>query len=117
VEREPISQHIAKAIEDTNPRRIYVDSFGQFRNLASDAFQYHRLAQSFFRFATQRRATLVIGSHDRSCARDVDGVIQLSFGGEGRSVRVTKFRGSDYFAGDHPMLLTSGGLQVPVTAA
>jgi circadian clock protein KaiC len=117
VEREPISHHIAKAILDANPRRIYVDSFGQFRNLASDAFHYHRLAQSFFRFATQRGATLVIGSHDQSCARDVDGVIRLNYCGEDRTVRVTKFRGSDFLAGDHAILFTTGGLQIPVSAA
>ena len=117
VEREPISRRISAAIETARPPRIYVDSFGQFRNLAPDLFQYRRLAQSFFRFATQHGATLMIGSHDRSCARDVDGVIGLDFSGEGRSVRVTKLRGSNFLAGDHPMLFTSGGLEVPLNAA
>lgn len=117
VEREPISRLISKTIEETNPQRIFVDSFGHFRNLSTDAFHHRRLAQSFFRFATKRGATLIVGSDERECARDVDGVIELEFSPEGRTIRVTKFRGSDFHAGHHPMRLTSAGLQVPLSAA
>ena len=117
VEREPISREIAKAIEDVKPQRIFVDSFGYFRNFASDIFHQRRLAQSFFRFATRRGATLLVGSEDFESARDVDGVIQLEFSQEGRSIRVTKFRGSDFHAGQHPMRLTGTGLEVPLSAA
>lgn len=117
VEREPISLQITQAISEKDPKRIFVDSFDYFRNLTADAFQYRRLTQSFFRFATLRGATVVLGSEDRECARDVDGVIDLDFSGEWRSIRVTKFRGSDFHAGYHPMRLTSAGLQIPPTAA
>jgi circadian clock protein KaiC len=117
VEREPISQQISKAIDELDPQRIFVDSFGHFRNLSGDSFQHRRLAQSFFRFATRRGATLIVGSEDRECARDVDGVIQLEASYEGRTIRVTKFRGSDFHAGAHPMRLTGTGLQVPLSAA
>jgi circadian clock protein KaiC len=47
----------------------------------------------------------------------VDGVIDLEFSQEGRTIRVTKFRGSDFHAGHHPMRLTGTGLQVPLKAA
>jgi circadian clock protein KaiC len=117
VEREPISQQISKALDDLKPQRIFVDGFGMFRNLAADTFHYSRLAQSFFRFATRRGATLIVTSEDRECARYVDGVIELEFSSEGRSVRVTKFRGSDFLAGFHPMRLTGSGLQIPLSAA
>src|SRR5262245_35448970 len=30
VEREPISQQMSKALDDLNPRRIFVDGFGMF---------------------------------------------------------------------------------------
>ena len=33
VEREPLSRHISKVIEEKKPSRIFVDSFGSFRNL------------------------------------------------------------------------------------
>jgi circadian clock protein KaiC len=118
VEREPISQQISKALDNLNPDRIFVDGFGMFRNLAADTFHYSRLIQSFFRFATRRGATLIVTSEDKEeSARYVDGVIELEFSLEGRSVRVTKFRGSDFLAGYHPMRLTASGLQIPLTAA
>src|SRR5262249_30489573 len=117
VEREPISQQISKALDELNPERIFVDGFGMFRNLGTDAFHYSRLAQSFFRFATRRGGTLIVTSEDKESARYVDGVIELEFSLEGRSIRVTKFRGSDFLAGYHPMRLTSSGLQIPQSAA
>lgn len=117
VEREPIGRQISKTIEERDPQRIFVDSFGYFLNLATDSFHRRRLAQSFFRFATIRGATLVVAADERDCARDVDGVIHLENGPEGRSLRITKFRGSDFHPGHHPMRLTSEGLQVPLSAA
>ena len=117
VEREPISQRIAKAFEELNPQRIFVDGFGLFRNLTPDAFQAGRLAQSFFRFATRRGGTLIIASEDSECAGYVDGVIELKFSREGRDIRVTKFRGSRFHEGCHPMRLTSSGLQISLNAA
>ena len=117
VEREPLSRQISKVIEEKAPKRIFVDSFGSFRSLATDAFQRRRLAQSFFRFATMRGGTLLIASEETECARDVDGVILLTSGTEGRSVRVTKLRGSDFHAGTHPMRLSSEGLDIPLSAA
>ena len=117
VEREPISRQIAETIEESNPQRIFVDSFGYFLNLAGDAFLRRRLAQSFFRFATKGKATLIVAADDCDCARDVDGVIHLENAADGRSLRITKFRGSDFHPGNHPMRLTSEGLQIPLSAA
>lgn len=117
VEREPISQQMSKTIDEVQAQRIFVDSFGHFRNLAGDAFQHRRFAQAFFRFATRNGAVLVIGSEERSCAHDVDGVIELEFTQNGRSLRVQKYRGSDFQTGPHAMRLTSSGLQLPLQAA
>jgi circadian clock protein KaiC len=117
VEREPISRQITKVIEQLNPRRIFVDGFGHFRNLAPDPFQQSRLAQSFFRFATRSGATLIIGSEDCVGSHDVDGVMHLEFSPPARSVQITKFRGSDFHPGRHPMRLGPGGLQVFLSAA
>jgi circadian clock protein KaiC len=117
VEREPLSRQISTVIEDKNPKRIFIDGFGSFRSLASDAFQHRRLAQSFFRFATMRGGTLLIASEEKDCARDVDGVILLVSGPEGRSVRVTKLRGSDFHAATYPMRLSSEGLDISLSVA
>src|SRR5436309_2026512 len=56
VELESITAQIAKAIREGKPARIFVDSFSQFGNLATDAFHHRRLAQAFFRFATEQGA-------------------------------------------------------------
>src|SRR5207248_5656441 len=107
-------REISKAIEEAKPERIFADGFGHFRNLATDPFHHRRLAQSFFRFATNQGATLLVSSDERECARDVDGVIHLDLSDQGRSLSITKFRGSDFGAGRHPMRLTGAGLQVPL---
>jgi circadian clock protein KaiC len=121
VEQEPMSRRMAKTIDEIQPKRIFVDSFGYFLNLAADVFVHRRLAQSFFRFATRHGATLVVSSDESHSACVADGVIQLESSAETRSLRVTKFRGSDFRAGSHVMRLTGKGLQVPfppdVTAA
>jgi circadian clock protein KaiC len=112
VEQDSVTQLIARTIEDVRPERIFVDGFGQLRHLAADLYQYRRLVQSFFRFATDRGATLMVVCEDQQCERDVDGIIELSFSHAGRSVRLRKFRGSDFHAGCHPMRLTGTGLEI-----
>jgi circadian clock protein KaiC len=117
VEREPTSRQIAQKIEELRPQRIFVDSFGHFRSLTPDPFHHHRMAQSFFRFATSLGATLLVGSEDHESARDVDGVIHLQFAQGVRSLAITKFRGSDFQSGTYAMRLTDTGLQVLHSAA
>jgi circadian clock protein KaiC len=117
VERESITTQISEAIIERKPSRIFVDSFNQFRNLATDAFHHRRLAQSFFRFATGHGATVIVASHEAECARDVDGAIHLDFAHDRRTIRILKFRGSDFQAGTHIMRLTSSGIEVPSAAA
>jgi circadian clock protein KaiC len=117
IEREPITHEIASAIGNRKVQRIFVDGFDHFRQLAIDTFHYRRLIQSFFRFATQAGATVLIASEGRECISDADGVIHLGFGLAGRNVRILKFRGSDFHSGQHPMRLTSQGIQILPNAA
>ena len=117
VERDPLSVEISRSIQRIRPQRIFVDSFEDFRQLAPDPFHHRRLVQSFFRFATDGGATLVVACTEAESARDADGLIRLDFSLEGRGLRVIKFRGSGFHAGHHPVLLTDTGLQVPFSAA
>jgi circadian clock protein KaiC len=117
VERGPITSQIAEAIREGKPERIFADGFGQFRNLVADAFHHRRLAQSFFQFAARQGATLIVACDTGDCARDADGVIHLECVNHSRTLRVVKFRGSDFQPGPHPMRLSTSGLQVPLTAA
>jgi circadian clock protein KaiC len=117
VERGPITSQISEAVAEWKPTRIFVDGFGLLRNLATDAFHHRRIAQSFFQFATRHGATLVVVSECGDYDTDADGVIHLEGTDHGRTLRVVKFRGSDFQPGPHPMRLSSSGLQVPISAA
>lgn len=117
VERGPITSQISEAIRDGKPSRIFTDGLGQFRNLVSDAFHHRRFVQSFFQFATRQGATLIAASDNGECARDADGVIYLKCAHQVRTLRVVKFRGSDFQPGPHVMRLSNSGLQVPLNAA
>jgi circadian clock protein KaiC len=117
VEREPVTLEIVKAIGKEGVVRVFVDGFDHFQQLAADAFHHRRLIQSFFRFATHKGATVLIASEGQESITDADGVIHLDLGLKGRSVRVLKFRGSDFHPGHHPMRLTAGGIQVLPNAA
>ena len=116
-ERDSMSGSITKAIEQHKPKRIFIDSFEQFQELAGDPFHHRRLVQSLFRYATQRGETVIVACDGTDPARDVDGIIRLDFALEGRSLRVMKFRGSDFETGQHAMRLSDAGLQVPMSAA
>jgi circadian clock protein KaiC len=117
IEREPITAEIAKAIRDSNVQRIFVDGFDHFRQLAADTFNYRRLIQSFFRFATHGGATVLVASEARDCISDADGVMHLGLQVSGRTVHVLKYRGSDFQPGHHSMRLTSHGIEIFPNAA
>jgi circadian clock protein KaiC len=117
IEREPITSEIAKAIGRDGIARIFVDGFDHFRQLAGETFQYRRLIQSFFRFATHKGATVLIASEGSECVTNADGAIHLDLRLNGRRLRILKFRGSDFEPGYHRMRLTARGIQVLPNAA
>jgi hypothetical protein len=44
-------------------------------------------------------------------------MIHLEFTPQGRTIRILKFRGSDFSPGHHPMRLTGSGLELTLAAA
>src|SRR4051812_46897737 len=62
VERDPIARAMRSRIEELDPRRIFVDGFSELRMIASDMFHFVRMVQSFFRFATNRGATILVSA-------------------------------------------------------
>ena len=118
VEREPTTRRIIEQIEAQKPERVFLDAVTQFRYLCSDEFQFHTEVLSFMRYLRDRGITLVMTSEGSAMAPDddlqflSDGVLNLAFTGEARSVLVTKFRGSDFSGGLHALRLTEGGMQV-----
>lgn len=118
VEREPMTGAIVEQVEALAPKRIFIDSMTQFRYLAADTFQFRKQILSFLRFLRQHGATVLLTSQDSQMNPDddlqfmSDGVINLSFASEERTLRVSKFRGSDFRGGQHSFRLTRQGMQV-----
>jgi circadian clock protein KaiC len=118
VEREPMTQQILAQVEMLKPQRVFLDAMTQFRYLASDTFQFRKQALSFLRFLIEQGATVLFTSEASREAPDddlqfmADGVIHLDFKAEGRSLGISKFRGSDFHSGMHAMKLGATGVEV-----
>jgi circadian clock protein KaiC len=118
VEREPITRQIIEQVEQLQPKRIFLDAITQLRYLASDAFQYRKQVLSFIRFLINRGATMLFTSESSAEAPDddlqfiSDGVINLVSSPQGRSIAITKFRGSGFRDGSHSLRLSDEGMQV-----
>jgi circadian clock protein KaiC len=118
VEREPTTQQIIAQVDVLKPKRVFLDAMTQFRYLASDAFQFRKQALSFLRFLIEQGATVLFTSEASTEAPDddlqfmADGVIHLDFTAEGRTLGVSKFRGSDFRGGLHAMKLSAAGVEV-----
>lgn len=118
VEREPVTQQILDQIETVHPQRVFLDAMTQFRYLATDAFQFRKQVLSFLRFLIEQGTTVLFTSEGSVSVPDddlqfmSDGVINLHFQAEKRTISVSKFRGSDFRSGEHTMHLTHQGMQV-----
>lgn len=118
VEREPVTQQILDQIKEIQPQRVFLDAMTQFRYLASDDFQFRKQVLSFLRFLVEQGATILFTSEGTASVPDddlqfmSDGVLHLYYRPEGRTLSMTKFRGSDFRGGDHAMRLTDKGMLV-----
>ena len=118
VEREPITQKIIEEIQRLQPQRVFLDSITQFRYLSNDAFQFHKQVLAFLRFLNEQHATVFLTSEGSNDSPDddlqfmSDGVFTLASSGEGRTISISKFRGSSFRSGYHTMRLTERGMQV-----
>ncbi len=113
-----IAAMIMQQIRDLKPQRVFLDSMTQLRLLSPDSFQLRKQVIAFLRFLIEQGATVLFTSEslDDSAEHDLlvvcDGVINLRSTKAGRTINITKFRGSDFSSGDHDMQLTGEGLHV-----
>ncbi|MEH1841774.1 MAG: ATPase domain-containing protein [Nostoc sp.] len=118
VEREPTTRLIIEQLETLKPQRIFIDSMTQFRYLASDTFQFRKQVLSFLRFLVEQGTTVLFTSESSQEAPDddlqfmSDGVINLDFSHDERTLCISKFRGSGFQDGHHAIRLTSTGMRV-----
>ncbi len=119
VEREPITKKIVEEVERLKPKRVFIDSMTQFRYLATDVYQFRRQSLSFLRFLKEKEATVLFTSENSPEAPDEDlqflsdGIIELNVDLEkGRTLKVLKFRGSNFRTGRHSCKITDNGMVV-----
>ncbi|MCC0176702.1 AAA family ATPase [Waterburya agarophytonicola K14] len=118
VEKAPVTKKLIEAVEQVQPKRVFLDAITQFRFLASDTFEFRKQVQSFLRFVIDRDITLLFTSEgsDRNPDDDLqfmsDGVIELHSNINKRCLRVNKFRGSGFAKGHHDLKLGDRGMSV-----
>jgi circadian clock protein KaiC len=118
VEREPVTQQIIAQVDVLKPKRVFLDAMTQFRYLASDELHFRKQALSFLRFLIEQGATVLFTSEASLQAPDddlqfmADGVIHLECTGDGRTLKVSKLRGSGFRSGLHAMKLSGAGAEV-----
>jgi circadian clock protein KaiC len=119
VERESFTARLVEQLEALAPTRVYLDALTQVRHLASDLVDFRRQAHAFLRFLAGGGATVVFasGSSDRATDEDLqfmsDGVINLDYSAaHGRTVTVSKLRGSGFRLGAHSSKIDDAGVHV-----
>ncbi len=118
VERESTTSVIVEKIEAFKPTRVFLDPITQFRYLSTDEFQFRKQALSFLRFLTDKGATVLFTSEfseqdpDDDLQFMCDGIINLEFFDDGRSLTVSKYRGSGFRFGNHSMRITPKGIVI-----
>ncbi len=118
VESDPVTHRIMDTIGELQPRRVVVDAMTQFRYLSSDQHQFRKQSLSFFRFLSDNGATVLFLSEDSPDAPDhdlrfmSDGVMSLDLKTKGRSITISKFRGSDFKSGVHHLHSSDQGMVV-----
>jgi circadian clock protein KaiC len=118
VEQESITQKIIQQIEALKPQRVFLDSMTQLRLLLPDIFQFRKQVLSFLHFLIEQQTTVLFTSESSDIASDedfqsiCDGIINLQFVEEERTLSVTKYRGSGFPRGQHAIRLTGKGMEV-----
>ncbi len=118
VERTPTTQKIVDTIESRRPQRVIIDGMTHFRYLVTDEQEFRRQSLSFLRFLTEAGATVLFTSEYSHSAPDEDlqfisdGIINLENSSQGRTLTITKFRGSGFRPGLHGLRITDTGMEV-----
>ncbi len=124
VEEESIWKKIHAAIEEYEPDRLVIDSVTNLRYLSTDEYQYRKHIQQLINHLSRRQCLSLLlfepGELEReqSIAMAVDGILWLHSEiskervVEIRTLEISKFRGSGYLSGRHPMRITDEGIVV-----
>ncbi len=118
VEGDAITAQIREAVEATDPDRVFIDPMTQLRHYVRDDYQFRRKVSSFIRYLTDRGTTVLFSTQPTGSVSDedlefiCDGTITLAHAEKGRTLEVTKFRGSSFASGVHTARVDDGGVRV-----
>ena len=118
VEQEPIVEDIKEKVTSVNPDRVFLDAITILRHLTNDQHQFRQQVLSLSRFFGKQNATVLFTSEnspenpDEDLQFMSDGIIRLQSTKKRRSLKVQKFRGSDFHDGSHSLEITDSGLEV-----
>lgn len=111
-----LAETITDTIADVDPDRVFIDPITQLRYLIDDPYQFRKQLMALFQFL--EGTSVVFTSQATQATPDddlqflADAVIDLQQDDLHRTVTVSKFRGSDFYAGDHSLRITDDGLVV-----
>ncbi|PSQ07286.1 recombinase RecA [Halobacteriales archaeon QS_6_71_20] len=117
-EGDAVTDRIRRAVEEHDPDRVFVDPMTQLRHYVRDDYQFRREVASFIRYLTDRGVTVLFSTQPASTVPDgdlefiCDGTIRLAHAEKGRTLEVTKFRGSGFQSGTHTVRIDRGGIRV-----
>ncbi|MAO63553.1 MAG: recombinase RecA [Balneola sp.] len=118
VETSSIFQPIIEAVDKYKPKRVFLDSITMFQFLNQDPFQTRNMALSFIKYICNSGATLLMTSElsQKSTEKEatfwVDGIVNLEFSQSWRTLKVIKYRGSDFSSGNHAFKISGEGFSV-----
>ncbi|MDQ1469146.1 MAG: circadian clock protein KaiC [Bryobacterales bacterium] len=123
IEFQDTTQTILRTVDDTQPRRIVIDSLSEIRLLAGDSLRYRRQVLALKHYFTSRNCTVLLlddrtsGRNDQQLQSIAHGVLSLEkvmreFGRTRRRLEVEKMRGSTYRQGYHDYNIETGGMVV-----
>lgn len=118
VEQESFIGDVVDRVEALEPDRIFFDPLTQLWYLTPDEHQFREQVLSAIRFFVERGATVLFTTEAVGHAAEThldylaDGTLELSYTGDGRTLTVPKFRGSDVDRGPHAVRIDGSGMCV-----
>ncbi|MFT4931317.1 MAG: circadian clock protein KaiC [Natronomonas sp.] len=118
VEQPSFVEDLRDTIDDLQPDRVLLDPITEFRYLTADDRQFRKQILSFLDFLKANEATVMLTSQAAETQPDddlqflTDTVINLETDIEGRSLHVSKFRGSTFQRGRHSYEINDVGVTV-----
>lgn len=114
---------IFRAMEETNPSRVVIDSLSEIRLLAGGSLRYRRQILALKHYFSRSGATVLMlddmttDIDDKTVHSVAHAVIRLEelapvYGAERRRLRVVKYRGQAFRGGFHDYTIRKGGLVV-----